>query len=129
MDGEIVINIRQEKVRKRLFGLKKEIIVTYRPQGFLFGMSVWIRLWEIQEKKELDPKETTILLYYLAADNYQKEQRQKTDFTIDDVERWIKEMPQSDANAIAQCLVDSKVLSQKVSDFFEKSINNEEKKK
>ena len=96
---------------------RNEIVVTYRPQGFLFGMSVWLKLWELQEKNELSKDEYIENLYFLAADNYQKEQRKQTDFTIDDVKRWIKEMSQSDANAIAQCFMDSKVLSQKVSDM------------
>ena len=121
MDGEIVINLRQEK-RFLWF-----TIVKYKPQGFLFGTEVWLRYWEMQERGEVDKTNEIPVIYFLAADNYQKERRLLTDFTIEDVRDWIKRgMLQDQADAIAQCMMDSKIVGKKVSEFI---FSDDSKKK
>jgi len=129
--NEIVINLRSEKIIKRL--LRKDLIVNeYRKQGFLFGLEVWHNIWRMQEKepdkfKDISEADYIILLYFLAADNYQKEKRAETDFTQEDVKGWIAKMTQSEANSIGQCFADSQIIGKKVSDLI--FSGKEEKKK
>ena len=124
--NEIVINLRSEKTVKRF--LRKPLIISeYREQGFLFGLEVWHNLWKIQDNGEkISTEDYLILLYFLAADNYQKEKRKETNFTKEDVKQWIADMSQADANAIAQCFADSQIIGKKVSDLI---FDNKEKKK
>ena len=127
--NEIVIKLRTERVEKRFF--REDLIVSeYREQGFLFGLEVWHNIWKMQEKgeiKDINPDDYVILIYFLAADNYQKEQRKETTFTKEDVKEWISLMTQSEANAIGQCFADSQIVGKKVSDLI--FSDTKEKKK
>ena len=130
--NEVVIELRSEKKVKR-FLRKPLTVVEYKDQGFLFGVEVWHNLWKMQEAKETESISTedyVYLLYFLAADNYQKEHRKETNFTKEDVRKWVKyDMSQSDADKIAQVYVNSQIVGKKVSDIIFSDGKEDEKKK
>lgn len=121
MNGKIVIKLRKEK---RFLGLT---FVRFQKQGFLFGVHAWVDYWQyLGEHKGF--KYPTELLYFLAADNYQKHFRLDTNFTIEDIKKWIADNPQSEINKIAQCLADSQMLGESVGSWIVESAKDEKKK-
>jgi hypothetical protein len=105
--------------------------IFWKKQGFQFTMGTWMLMSDytqlaLSEFDRLGERFLTCC-YYCAAWAYSRPYGGTPPFTEKDVERWILKMPTEDAQKILNCMMQSRIGGESMSELIEKS--EDEKKK
>lgn len=102
MDNFVEIDVKYKR-----FGFTRK-----RRQGMLFDLYAWFLLWQhfgwdfsMIGKKPMDELQSGML--YTGALSYDRFKGEKHEFTVEDMERWMNDLPVSKMKEISRALMES----------------------